>query len=760
MDEAQKSQYAFEDAVRATARMLWNEAALDGAGKLDERERDGIFETRDTIHLVEATTSTKLYKASDDAKKTHESVLRIRRSGSKFAQGWLITQQEPTADQRDLVKSKYSSTTTIMSFDQFRSRLFNGNEYLRARTIHRFGSIQDFADDTVHVAENEFVPTDFLDVDRTYSVPHADVLSKNPSGARQLILMLGEYGSGKSMSLRGAFIARRKAYFDGAMRCPIYLNLREHTGQTSPVEALERHARIIGYSGPANDLVRAWRAGFVDLILDGFDEMATAGWGGALKKVRHHRFAGMALVRGFLAESPTSVDVYVAGRENFFDSMTEMKQALGVGDGFRIVRTSEFGSEELATFLKRKKFSGHFPSWLPARPLLISYLLAKGLLVAETLEDQLDEATGWDHLLDMISAREAAQDSRLDPGVVRRLIERLATLARSTVDGLGTLDVTAIQEAFQREAGFAPDEGSAQLLLRLPGLAPSSREDGTRRFVDTSLASAAKAGDVVRFIQHPYDEDAETFIGVISGIGDLGKAVLAIKLSAANVTAPQVLRALQIAASSEEISQICAEILSAFLGIGDDVTLGPINVRSMSEDELTLAVGDVSLSSFTFTECLFTTVNLEQDYPAANLPKFKDCIIGAVTGIVSRQSIPPQFEGSEIAELSDEVMTNAQLFAAALPETQKVLISILRKLFLQSGAGRQESAFYRGSMDARSKALVPEVLEKVHAAGFAEPTRLRGKKVWHPNRALSSDARRIIFSPSSDHPLVKAVLDI
>lgn len=763
MDDSQKEQYAFEDSVRATARMLWNEAALDGAGKLDARERDGIFETRDTIHIVEATVSTKLAKAAEDGKKTHESVLKLRKTGEKFATGWLVTKHEPTADQRSLIKEKYSSTTVIMSFDQFRSRLFNGSEYLRARSAYKFGSIQDFSETTVHVPEGEFVPTDFIDHYRTRSIPHSQVLGLSSVGARSQYLILGEYGSGKSMSLRSAFIQRRKAYLNGDIfRCPVYLNLREHTGQSSPVEALERHARIIGYPGPANDLVRAWRAGFVDLILDGFDEMATAGWGGSLLKVRNHRNAGMALVRNFLGESPRNCDIYLAGRENFFDTNSEMISALGVGSSFQIVRTAEFGSDELKVFLKRKHFSGPFPSWLPARPLLISYLLAKKLL--HDIGDgssTLDEATGWDHLLDMISVREASQDQRLDPQSVRRLIERLATLARTTVDGLGNLDVTAIQAAFQAEAGFAADEGSAQLLLRLPGLAPSSKEDGTRRFVDSSLANAAKAGDVFRFVEHPYDHTVELFSGVVSGIGDLGEAVLSTKLQANGIGSSQIARALEIAAQSSDSTQICCELLQALIDIGDSYKLSALTIRSVFDDQISFQLGDLDLSAVTFADCLFGSVHIESGFELAHLSTFRDCVIGAVTGVMTRQSLPPQLLQSEVNELTDETATNAQLMAAQLPEAQKVLVSILRKLFLQPGAGRQESAFYRGAMDARSKAIVPEVLEQIRTFGFAQPNKLRGKSIWHPNRSMSSDARKIIFSPSSkDHALMKAVLDI
>ena len=53
---------------------------------------------------------------------------------------------------------------------------------------------------------------------------------------------------------------------------PVFVNLRDHYGQTDPAEILHRHARNVGFDKPSH-LVRAWRAGFVHLSMDGFDEI-------------------------------------------------------------------------------------------------------------------------------------------------------------------------------------------------------------------------------------------------------------------------------------------------------------------------------------------------------------------------------------------------------------------------------------------------------------------------------------------------------
>ena len=65
-------QQDFENTVRRIARSLWPDAAYQGAQIVDGRERDGVFETEDVIHLIECTVSKKMDKAKIDMKKLLE----------------------------------------------------------------------------------------------------------------------------------------------------------------------------------------------------------------------------------------------------------------------------------------------------------------------------------------------------------------------------------------------------------------------------------------------------------------------------------------------------------------------------------------------------------------------------------------------------------------------------------------------------------------------------------------------------------------
>ncbi|WP_125729732.1 hypothetical protein [Aeromonas salmonicida] len=59
----------FENEVRRIARARWPEAKYSGAALIQGRERDGIFETDDVIHYIEATVSRRADKAREDTKK-------------------------------------------------------------------------------------------------------------------------------------------------------------------------------------------------------------------------------------------------------------------------------------------------------------------------------------------------------------------------------------------------------------------------------------------------------------------------------------------------------------------------------------------------------------------------------------------------------------------------------------------------------------------------------------------------------------------
>src|SRR5262249_55087390 len=147
---------------------------------------------------------------------------------------------------------------------------------------------------------------------------------------------------GKSTNLREIFLYLEKRYRKNqAPKFPIHLNLKDHFGQDDPSEALIRHSAKIGFES-GNKLIRAWRAGDAILILDGFDELGTAGWAGPVKKMRDIRYQSMQLIRAFLQESPPESGLLIAGRAHYFDGEPEMLNAFGISDIWVRLSLSDF----------------------------------------------------------------------------------------------------------------------------------------------------------------------------------------------------------------------------------------------------------------------------------------------------------------------------------------------------------------------------------------------------------------------------------
>ena len=354
----------------------------------------------------------------------------------------------------------------------------------------------------------EYIPIDILDQAGRLNTVES-IGNGLLAGCRYVLL--GDYGAGKSATVRELF--RRQAAAFRADEARVFpdrpANLRDHHGQTDPVEALERHARRIGFS-PPEALVRAWRAGLAMMLLDGFDEIATAGWAGKTKRLRDLRYRSMELIRGFVREGPLHTGFLVAGRAHFFDSPKEMASSLGLVDNCTYLDLSEFSDEQVRAYLGKVGWRQPIPDWVPSRPLLLGYLASRGLL-QQTLEVEAGSgpAVGWDSLLERICAREAEIEAGIDAGTVRRLIEHIATIARASADGLGPLTPDQITDSFTAVCGYAPDDRGAVLLQRLPGLGGRSSEDGARAFIDQDFAEVARGGAVFNFIENPFGQQLD-----------------------------------------------------------------------------------------------------------------------------------------------------------------------------------------------------------------------------------------------------------
>lgn len=299
----------FEDEVRRVARALWPKAAAGGAAMIDGRERDGVFDEGEIIHIVEATALRTLDKVRTDLKKSVDLVKTVRREHpEKLVKIWIVTAHDPTADQKSVIpefRKKSKCPIEVCGFRSFSAKLIDSAGYLRLRQNHAFGSVRNPADDKdIEVPETDFVPLEMLRKNSTKIYLLDDLLDFVLGENKASSVIVGDYGSGKSMTLRALFYLLQKKHLESQInRFPVYLNLRDHFGQSDPSEALIRHANRIGMADP-NQLVAGWRAGYVLLFLDGFDEVSSARLVRGSEKIKQARRQAVRLVREFVEQSP------------------------------------------------------------------------------------------------------------------------------------------------------------------------------------------------------------------------------------------------------------------------------------------------------------------------------------------------------------------------------------------------------------------------------------------------------------------------
>lgn len=753
----------FEQEVRRIARYRWPSAEYSGSEMFLGRERDGIFITEECIHLVECTCLPEKAKALKDLEKLFDAYKAHRvKYPDKAVKCWFITLHEPTAHQaacRKEIKGAPENLFNIVSFAQFQSKLVDSHQYLQLREQHKFGSIYDPKTGST-TAEVGYVEVG-LKINGETDFRSAEYVS-NCCLVGDRFALLGEYGVGKSMTLRQIFRHLAKSHRRNKTPIfPIYLNLREHQGQPDPAEVLERHARNIGFPNPSQ-LVRAWKAGYVVLLLDGFDEVSSQGLQGAWRRLRDARSASMAGLKRLITESPEKCGIALAGREHFFDTDEERKKAIGQTSAWKDIRLDEFSEKQIAALVNQFGFTGEIPSWVPSRPLLLSTLFARGLSAGATKELSVvhDPASGWNLLLDEVCAREARIESGISGENVRAVLEALSTLARCKDSGIGPLATDDIVGAFHSECGFTPTDEALIVLQRLPGLGrdPLSADE-SRAFVDSEFADACRSGDFVRFCKEPFVADhANRLGGTRNVIGTTGIAVSAALLERSGFNQGKLTAAIKAVDRFGVPSAGATPADLMQLALKMDFTIcEPIQVAKLLVDRLEIDNVREDLAKVTFVDCYFNSIEISDNVTAESCPKFQGCLIQELDGRISSADLPTdRFPDTFVEAFLSSAGTTSAALHLQIPQGAKVLVTILKKLFVQSLSGRKENALYCG-LDGVHQAKVEAVLSLLKSHSFVTKSDRAGDPIWIPVRRLRSRVLSIIGSPStSTDPVLQA----
>jgi hypothetical protein len=455
----------FEDEVRRLARARWNLPSGNGGSEfIDHQEIDSVCRTEEVVHLLMCTIERRVDKVRKDVRKLIKARDWLQRQG-ETVKLWEITKEEPTADQRAQARP---AGVEILSLETFQARLIDAAAYFDARRSYHFGSAVDPITGSTRLDKDEYIP---LSIRSTTGPEQQSVASLSRLlEQKQVVALLGDFGAGKSLTVREVFYTLEKRYRNANHKLiPIAINLREHWGQTSISEILTRHATALASERP-NDLVRIWNADAGMALLDGFDELASQSIVSSHRTRRAARRAATHIIREFVNQARGRMGLLLAGRGHYFDSLDELRESCGLFQSDPIFQLQPFGKVEAAQYLARKGVETGIPDWVPRTPLLLGYL-ASGHLLEEVagFPRRESSALAWDAFLTLIVQRDAKLSQDIDPDTLRQLLERLATRTRREQE-IYEIDEADLTEVFREVTGYAAVDATNVLLQRLPGL--------------------------------------------------------------------------------------------------------------------------------------------------------------------------------------------------------------------------------------------------------------------------------------------------
>jgi hypothetical protein len=133
----------------------------------------------------------------------------------------------------------------------------------------------------------------------------------------------------------------------------------------------------------------------------------------------------------------------------------------------------------------------------------------------------------------------------------------------------------------------------------------------------------------------------------------------------------------------------------------------------------------------------------------ALLPKFYGCDFLQIDGVRQKEDLPT--DRFLNCEYDDFVMSDSTTDSMLeLPYSPSVLVGlvVLKKLYVQQGAGRKDSALRRG-MPPRYYQVVNDVMGVLLSAGLVVSTRRGSTKVWVPLRAQRSRVTALLEAANS-----------
>jgi len=620
----------------------------------------------------------------------------------------------------------------VMSVQELRGRLMGYDSYFNLRSKQPFGSAIDWRSGKRDKSEYVTVEYSRANGKRSYTV--SDISNLLHRGEK--IVLLGDYGTGKSRCIQETFFALH----DDAVKSwqfPIAIDLRENWGVRRGHELLRRHFDDLGTSEVGESALRLLGSKRMILLIDGFDEIASQTWSNDPAILRKIRRQSLSAVSDLLKR--VDCGVLITGREHYFNSSEEMFQCLGLNPRETHVLTcaQEFTEEEIQQYLKRLHSMKTIPEWLPKRPLICQILSD---LEANVLNDLITNETGevrfWSAAVRAICEREASIKSILDTEVINDVLVGIARLTRTKIREVGPLSTREINDVFQAVTGAPPNDETAVILQRLPLLGRVEAQSSDRQFIETYFLDGLRAEDVCRAI---YQQD-ESILSEAwrNPLYQFGIRVLSHEIS----LSPDItgfIRFLRRSCTGPNYV-LGGDLVSAIIGAND----GTFAFDGISLSESHISCLDLSgsrLSGIEISDSVIDELIITGAHPLD--VKIRDCIIGKVDGVSESAGLPKWISGNKVGQYV-RVNTVTRIKQAKLSSEQKVFVTIIKKTFFQPGSGRKEEALLRGLGSPQLKRSSEKILKMLCREGILKTTKGKEGILYIPQRSYAHRMSEIL----------------
>jgi hypothetical protein len=721
-----------EDYVRTLAQVIWGcpfqperigGVNFDATAKISEEEKV----------LIEVTEEFDLDKIRSDVSKIGAIKLKMA-ADMVVAKSFIVLSKNPTPGMIDIGAEHKIKVCSVETFASF---AFDYRSYSELRLAKTFGSSIDPI--TGLSDNNTYIPVTYLTDNQTKTVDIDAICAS--LYRRNTIVLLGDYGTGKSRCIREVFNKAHRDYRN-ASAYPLAINLREHWGSQSGVEIVAGHFKRLGLSSSVDIAMKLLGAGRILLLLDGFDEVGAQTFGNTEEKrtaIRKNALGGVAdlleLTRG---------GVLLTGRAHYFDDNEELLSALGLSlrsSNTSIIRCrSEFEEAQSNAYLKALGLNAVAPAWLPKKPLMFQIIASIEKNEAEKiLNSHSGELGFWGQFIDTVCLREATMHPSIEASTVRSVLGNLARITRNSPLELGRLTPKDVQNAYELATGHIPDQSGDLMLSRLCTLGRIAPESPDRQFVDPYIVQLLFADCIVEDISNKNHDVLN--VSYIQPLQPLGLYFLAQWIEAYDFEDEAL--SFMFRDPRAHNTQIVGELLSALLLIpGDEIDFDGLQVGGCIY--CMLALGTRKVKNATLSNSFIDYVSLD-DCKVDSQSNFtiKNTEIVHISGLTSVDATPNWFVNSK-PKRTDTISNACRIKASSLKPSEKLFLSVIHKIFFQRGGGRKENSLYKGGFGQKyDPKIIDNILHKLVADGYVEKSRDSSGSIYNPKREYTSKMKAI-----------------